>query len=99
MEPLVLFGVKVEMTRADTYRYYAAQCSVLARNLPEDLDRQYTIEMAVRWYELAHLSGSFGKEHDGQEPGSPGGLFSGTFRRQRDYRNRRRAPPPHSLAN
>jgi len=56
------------MSRIETYKDYAAQCVFLAGRLPEGTDRQYLIEMAVRWYELAELLSSFMKEHEGQEP-------------------------------
>jgi hypothetical protein len=56
------------MTRSEAYRDYAADCLALAVRRPEGVDRQHLIEMAVRWYELAQLLSSFGKENDGQEP-------------------------------
>jgi hypothetical protein len=57
-----------DMTRAETYRGYAAHCLALAVKLPDGLDRQHLVEMAVGWYELGQFLSSFAKEHDGQEP-------------------------------
>ena len=55
------------MTRAETYRNYAAECLAMASRLPEGLDRQFLIEMAVRWYELAQVLSSFVTEQEDHE--------------------------------
>jgi len=55
------------MTRAETYQDYAAECLAIASRLPEGIDRQFLIEMAVRWYELAQVLSSFMTEQDDPE--------------------------------
>ena len=55
------------MTRAETYRDYAAECLAMASRLPEGFDRQFLIEMAVRWYELAQALSNFMTEQEDLE--------------------------------
>ena len=61
-------GVSRDMTYVAAFRNYAAACLARAEMTIDPSDRQFLIEMAAGWHELATTLADYIEEHDGGEP-------------------------------